>query len=126
LSGGTRSSCGSGTDGLAVLTEAQLSSTGVLGNYAAAVLEGNQLMWLGYRYRSSLVLATDGSTASVEVPGSVLNNDSYFDLSASQEPSNTVCVAVNSNGKFVRQQCTETLYMSLCQKKYQSKFPILI
>ena len=123
LSEGKRSNCdGSGTDGLAVMTESQLGSTGVLGHYAAAVLADDQLMWLGYRYRSSDVLATDGPGASVVVTGSVLNNASYFDLTVSESPSDTVCLAVNPVGKFVRRQCTEALYLSLCQKKYQSKF----
>jgi len=117
LSEGKRSSCGSGTDGLAVLTDAQLSSTGVLGSYAAAVLEGNQLMWLGYRY-SSGNLIQDGQGMSGTVSGSLLNDGSNFNTSASVVIGDGVCVAVDRNGAFVRRPCSESVRWSLCQKTY--------
>ncbi len=109
------------TDGLAVLSDSQLSPGGILSVYAAAVLESNQLMWLSYTYNSGGQPFHDSQGSSQIVSGSVLNDDSNFDLSVSENVGEGVCVAVNRNGTFVRRRCSETLQWSLCQRQYRSK-----
>ncbi len=122
LSPGGRSNCDPVTDGLAVLSDSQLSPGGILSVYAAAVLESNQLMWLGYAYNSGGQLLQDGQGSSQTVSGSVLNDNSNFDLSVSESVGEGVCVAVNRNGTFVRRQCNEALQWSLCEKEFMGKY----
>ena len=113
MSEGTRDSCSAGTT-LAVLAQTQID---VLGHYAAAVLEGSQLMWLGYSY-SNGDLIQDGQERYNSLPSSFFTNESNFDLNASENISNDTCIAVNQLSKLVRRPCGETLKWSLCMIIY--------
>jgi len=114
LSEGTRGSCGSETDGLAILTGSQ---TSVLGDYAAAVLEDDQLMWLGYRYTNGNLVLDGQSGRSVTV-ASFLYDESNFNLTVSESIADDICIAINRFSQLVRRRCAETLKWSLCQSFY--------